>query len=344
MFVDIATISVESGKGGAGCVSTRREKYVPKGGPDGGNGGRGGSIWVVATSKSSTLLDFRYRRHYKAAAGQPGSGRCRTGADGDDLEIPVPCGTSVYEVDTGILIGDLIDPRDRICVAKGGAGGKGNFEFRSARNQTPRYAQTGRPGRKLEIRLELKLIADIGLIGAPNAGKSTLLSVLTAARPKVADYPFTTLVPNLGIVALGDFLSCTLADIPGLVAGASEGKGLGWEFLRHVERTRALLYVVDIAESDPVGALDVLRGELDQYGQRLPDLDFAVALTKCDLVTPERADSAQAEVAVWAAEHDAKDVVVISAVSQVGMTALKHILRRLFQESTPSPAPTSPSP
>ena len=342
MFVDIATISVESGKGGAGCVSTRREKYVPKGGPDGGNGGRGGSVWVVATGKSSTLLDFRYRQHYKAPDGQPGSGRCRTGAHGEDLEIPVPCGTSVFDVDTGILIGDLIDHRDRICVAKGGKGGKGNYEFRSARNQTPRYAQPGRSGKKLEIRLELKLIADIGLIGAPNAGKSTLLSVLTAARPKVADYPFTTLVPNLGIVDLGDFLSCTLADIPGLVEGASEGKGLGLEFLRHVERTRALLFLVDITEPDPVNALTILRGEMDQYGQRLPDLDFAIALTKRDLVTAEKANRVQTDVVAWAADHEAKDVLVVSAVSHVGIKVLKHTLRRLYQDSAPPAAPSAP--
>ena len=335
MFIDEATISVEAGKGGDGCVSTRREKFVPRGGPNGGNGGHGGSVWIMALSESSTLLDFRYRRRYKANAGLPGRGQCQTGADGEDREIPVPCGTSVYEVDTGILLGDLVEPGERVCVAWGGRGGQGNYEFRSARNQTPMYAQPGRPGQKREIRLELKLIADIGLIGAPNAGKSTLLSVLTAARPKVADYPFTTLVPNLGIVDLGDFLSCTLADIPGLIEGASMGKGLGLEFLRHVERTRALLYLLDITDPAPQAALDTLRGELVQYGRRLPDLEFAVALTKVDLVDGERAEAARRAVVAWAEDHGAPEVIVISAVTQSGLGSLRYLIQRLFRESAP---------
>ena len=336
MFLDVATIKVEAGNGGAGCVSTRREKYVPRGGPDGGNGGDGGSVWVVATADSSTLLDYRYRRHYVAESGQPGRGKCQTGAKGNDLEVPVPCGTTVLDLDFSRFLGDLIEVGERICVARGGKGGKGNYEFRSARNQTPRKAQPGLPGQRRTIRLELKLIADIGLVGAPNAGKSTLLSVLTAARPKVASYPFTTLVPNLGIVDLGDYTSCTLADIPGLVAGASEGKGLGLEFLRHIERTRALLYLVDITESDPCAHLTGLRNELHQYGRRLPDLPFAVVLTKQDLVDANQSTKQREAIQTWAVAAGAQGALVISAVSHTGLTELKQIMRELYRQSLPA--------
>lgn len=342
MFLDVATIRVEAGNGGAGCVSTRREKYVPRGGPDGGNGGDGGSVWMVATTDSSTLLDYRYLRHYAAEAGQPGRGKCQAGAKGNDLEVLVPCGTTVLDLDSGRFLGDLIEVGDRICVARGGKGGKGNYEFRTARNQTPRKAQPGLPGERRTVRLELKLIADIGLVGAPNAGKSTLLSVLTAARPKVASYPFTTLVPNLGIVDLGDFISCTLADIPGLVAGASEGKGLGLEFLRHIERTRALLYLVDITAADPCAHLKSLRHELHQYGRRLPDLPFAVVLTKQDLVDANTAASQLEAVQTWAVSAGAQGARVISAVSHTGLTELKLIMRELFRRSLPmGPGPNS---
>jgi GTP-binding protein len=336
MFLDVATIDVIAGKGGAGCVSTRREKYVPRGGPDGGNGGDGGSVWVVATAESSTLLDYRYRRHYAAADGRPGRGKCQTGAGGDDLEIPVPCGTTVLDVTGDVLLGDLVEVNDRVCVARGGKGGKGNYEFRSARNQTPRKAQPGMPGEQRTIRLELKLIADIGLVGAPNAGKSTLLSVLTAAKPKVASYPFTTLVPNLGIVDLGDFTSCTLADIPGLIAGASEGKGLGLEFLRHIERTRALLYLADITGEDPGADLAALRRELHQYGKRLPDLPFVVVLTKRDLVSQNEADRKLAAASAWAESVGARTVLAISALTRTGLTGLRHTMRRLYRDSLPA--------
>ncbi len=344
MFVDVAEIQVEAGRGGNGCVSTRREKYVPKGGPDGGNGGRGGSVWIVASSGSSTLLDFRYQRRYRAADGRPGSGQCRTGAGGGDLEIPVPCGTSVHEVGTDVLLGDLVQAGERLCVARGGRGGKGNYEFRTARNQTPMHAQEGRPGESRRIRLELKLIADLGLVGAPNAGKSTLLSAISAARPKVADYPFTTLVPNLGIVDLGGWVSCTVADIPGLIEGASAGKGLGLEFLRHVERTRALLYLVDVQDGSPARGLDMLRQELVAYGHRLPDLNFAVALTKIDLVDADRLATARAEAESWSAGHGGRSVVAISAVARTGLADLRHLMRRLYQESGGSGEPEPPTP
>jgi GTP-binding protein len=329
VFLDIAVIRVESGKGGDGCVSTRREKYVPRGGPDGGNGGRGGSVWLEADPGLSTLLDFRYRRDYRAGAGQSGGGQRRSGADGGDVVLKVPCGTAVYGTTDDELLGDLLEAGDRLLVAAGGRGGKGNWEFRNPRNQTPMHAQPGAPGRSVEIRLELKLIADVGLVGEPNAGKSTLLSVVSAARPKIADYPFTTLVPNLGIVDLGDYASCTLADIPGLIEGAARGKGLGHEFLRHVERTRALLLLVDPAVAPPSGSLDVLRRELVAHGERLADLPFAVVVTKLDLLDEEAAAAALADARAWSAAHGGQDVLGVSAVAGRGLTRLKHLLRRL---------------
>lgn len=331
MFLDIASIKVESGRGGDGCVSTRREKHVPRGGPDGGNGGRGGAVYIEATDTMSTLLDFRYGRRYRAGAGQPGGGSNMTGADGKDVIIQVPCGTTVFDKETDRMLADLTNSGERVLVARGGRGGKGNWEFRNARNQTPMRATPGKPGEQLEVRLELKLIADIGLVGEPNAGKSTLLSVITAARPKVADYPFTTLVPNLGIVDLGDFQSCTLADIPGLIEGASEGRGLGHEFLRHVERTRALLLLVDPTFESPRRALDVLRLELQQHGNRLADLPFAVAVTKQDLLTDEAAATALSEAEAWGRENGAIEVLAISSAANRGLRELKHTLLKLYR-------------
>ncbi|MBE0566328.1 MAG: GTPase ObgE [Krumholzibacteria bacterium] len=335
MFLDIATIKITSGDGGAGRVSVRREKFVPRGGPDGGNGGRGGSVWLAADPEMGTLLDFRYRREYAADGGEAGGGNRRTGADGQDVVIRVPCGTLVLDDGTGQTLGDLTDPGQRLLVCRGGKGGKGNWEFRNARNQTPMHAQPGLPGETRTVRLELKLIADIGLVGEPNAGKSTLLSVLTAARPKVADYPFTTLVPNLGIIDLGDYASCTLADIPGLIEGASEGRGLGHEFLRHVERTRALLLLVDPSYEAPGRALDVLRRELGSYGNRLADLPFAVAVTKRDVLDEAAADAALAEAAAWGRAHGAAEVLAISSVAGYGLDQLRHVLRRLYRAGSP---------
>ena len=330
MFLDVAKITLESGKGGDGCVSTRKEKFVARGGPDGGNGGRGGSVWLEATSELSTLLDFRFRRKYSAGNGQPGSGSKRTGSDGQEVVLKVPCGTSVYRTDDETSLGDLLEPGDRLLLVKGGKGGKGNWEFRNPRNQTPMNAQPGQAGRKVEVRLELKLIADIGLVGMPNAGKSTLLSVVTAARPKVADYPFTTLVPNLGIVDLGDYKSCTLADIPGLIECASEGKGLGHEFLRHVERTRALLLLVDPTLEDPAETLEILRQELQRHGNRLPDLPFAVAVTKLDLLDESAAQEALAAATDWGLKNGALETMIFSAVSGKNVPKLRFLLKRLY--------------
>ncbi len=330
MFLDTATITIISGKGGDGKVSIRREKYVPRGGPDGGNGGRGGSVWLLADPQLTTLLDFRYRRKYEAEAGRQGGANNCTGHDGHDVEIKVPCGTVIFDAETGEQVGDLLAAGDRLLLAQGGKGGKGNWEFRNARNQTPMKATPGKPGVERVVRFELKLIADIGLVGEPNAGKSTLLSVVTAARPKVADYPFTTLVPNLGIVDLGEYTSCTLADIPGLIEGASEGRGLGHEFLRHVERTRALLLLVDPSVGAPDVALDMLRGELESFGGHLAKLPFAVVVTKRDLMNDEDAAAALEQARRWAQAAGAVDTLQISAVAGRGLPELRHLIRRLY--------------
>lgn len=330
-FIDVALINVSAGKGGDGCVAFRREKGVPRGGPSGGNGGRGGSVWLVATTAASTLQDFRYRQSYAAGAGQQGSGSRRTGSDGEDLEIAVPCGTLIYDEDSGEVVCDLTEPDQRHCIVAGGKGGRGNYEFRSPQRQAPLIATPGQPGGSRRLRMELKLLADIGLIGLPNAGKSTLLSRLTAARPKIADYPFTTLTPNLGIVDLGDYASCSLADIPGLIEGASVGKGLGHEFLRHVERTRALVYLVDVTDPAPVSVLAILRRELADYGRRLADLPFVVVLSKLDLVDEEAVGDVQHEVSDWARDHSGREPLLISAVTGQGLDRLRHELRSLYQ-------------
>lgn len=331
MFLDIATISLASGKGGDGCVSTHREKFVARGGPDGGNGGTGGSVYLQATDEMSTLLDFRFKRKYVAGAGKAGSGRKKTGHDGESITLMVPCGTSVFRADDDSPIAELLDHGEQVLIVKGGKGGKGNWEFRNPRNQTPMHATEGKLGQQLTVRFELKLIADIGLVGEPNAGKSTLLSVMTAARPKIADYPFTTLVPNLGILDLGDYTSCTMADIPGLIEGASDGKGLGHEFLRHVERTRALLLLVDPSLEKPKRALDVLRTELKKHGKRLPELPFAVAVTKQDVLDPEDFAEALEEATNWGKEHGALEVVAISSVTRTGLEPLRYLIKRLYR-------------
>lgn len=281
-FVDRAEITVKAGDGGRGCVSFRREAYVPKGGPDGGNGGRGGHIHLRADPHLSTLLDFHYKRHYRAENGRPGEGARRSGRRGADLEIRVPCGTQVFEQD--LLVVDLVKAGEQFCIARGGKGGRGNAEFATSTNQAPRRAEPGRPGAEGTLQFELKLLADVGLVGLPNAGKSTLLSALTAARPKIAPYPFTTLTPNLGIVRPSELDSFVLADLPGLIEGASDGKGLGHDFLRHIERTRVLLFLIDVTRPHPDEDLRVLKKELIAWGPDLETRPALVALSKCDLL------------------------------------------------------------
>jgi GTP-binding protein len=246
VFIDEVEIEVVAGKGGDGCVSFRREKYIPKGGPNGGDGGKGGDVVVEATSNLSTLLDYRYRKKNRAENGKPGGPNNRTGANGEDLVLKVPCGTLVYDADTGALLGDLVEKGERVVVARGGRGGKGNARFATPTRQAPDFAQPGKEGERRRIRFELKLIAEVGLVGLPNAGKSTLISRISSARPKIASYPFTTLVPNLGVVNLGGYRHCVVADIPGIVDGAHQGVGLGLRFLKHIERTRVLLLLVDV--------------------------------------------------------------------------------------------------
>lgn len=287
VFIDQAVVEVRSGKGGPGCVSFRREKYIPKGGPDGGDGGRGGSIILVADENVTTLLDFRGRRHWHAKNGRPGEGRLCTGASADDLILKIPPGTLVYDDETGELVVDITEHKQRYIVARGGKGGYGNAHFKSATNQTPREATPGEPCEEFRLRLELKLLADIGLIGLPNAGKSTLLRAISKARPAVADFPFTTLHPQLGIAALDSERRLVVADIPGLIEGAAGGAGLGHDFLRHIERTRILVHLLDIMPpdgSDPVTNYQVIRGELAGYSDALAQRFEIVAINKIDLV------------------------------------------------------------
>ncbi len=286
-FLDRAKIYVESGAGGAGCLSFRREKFVEFGGPNGGDGGAGGHVWAEAVENLNTLIDYRYQQHFKAKPGRPGEGSNKTGAGGDDLVIKVPVGTQIFEGDEETLIADLDKPGERILLAKGGNGGFGNTRFKSSTNQAPRRANPGQPGEKRTIWLRLKLIADIGLVGLPNAGKSTFLAAVSAAKPKIADYPFTTLHPNLGVVRVGEGQSFVMADIPGLIEGAHEGAGIGDRFLGHVERCAALLHLIDGTEADVAAAYQTVRGELAAYGGALADKQEIVALNKIDALSDE---------------------------------------------------------
>jgi GTP-binding protein len=299
-FVDEATIKVQAGNGGRGMVSFRREKFIPFGGPDGGDGGDGGSIHVVANQGLNTLADFRYQRSFKAKNGEPGGSADCSGRGGEDLEIVVPVGTVIYDTDTEELLGDLTHDGQRLLVARGGKGGLGNQHFKSSTNRAPRRATPGYPGEKRELRLELKLLADVGLLGLPNAGKSTLISVVSAARPRIADYPFTTLHPNLGVVYVGEHKSFVMADIPGVIEGAAEGAGLGIRFLKHLQRTRLLLHLVDIAppdpEADPVKDARIIVAELKRFSPELATRERWLVLNKLDLMTEEDADKRCREI------------------------------------------------
>ena len=290
-FVDEATISVQAGNGGNGCLSFRREKFVEKGGPDGGDGGHGGNVYLVANEAVNTLVDFRVTRKFKAENGQPGAGRNKTGKSGEDLEVIVPCGTVVHEIDTDELIGDLTETGQRMMVAEAGHAGLGNTRFKSSINRAPRKTTPGTPGEKRHLRLELKLLADVGLVGLPNAGKSTLIRAMSAARPKVADYPFTTLHPNLGVVSVGPLQSFVMADVPGLIEGAAEGAGLGIQFLKHLQRTKLLLHLVDIApinpDSDPANEFRAIEQELVRFSKELSEKPRWLVLNKTDLLTDE---------------------------------------------------------
>lgn len=288
MFIDHAEIEVAAGDGGSGCVSFRREKRVPRGGPDGGDGGDGGDVVLIADPQLGTLLDYHYRRHYRAKRGQHGQGKNKTGASGADLELRVPVGTTVRDAATGERLGELMSADERCVVARGGRGGRGNAAFATPTHQAPREWEAGETGEHRRVELELKLIADVGLIGQPNAGKSTLLGALSAARPKVAAYPFTTLAPNLGVIQLSGGRTVVVADIPGIIEGAHEGKGLGLQFLQHIERTRVLAYLIPVETEDPQGEYDLLRQELGEYSPELLARPHCIVLTKVDLLTDGR--------------------------------------------------------
>lgn len=290
-FVDESEITVEAGKGGNGCLSFRREKYIERGGPDGGDGGDGGSVYMIADESLNTLVDFRFQPRYRAESGKPGQGKNCTGKGGEDLVIRVPIGTSVIDVNTEELIADLDDPSEMVMVAKGGIHGMGNTRFKSSTNRAPRKTTNGTPGEARLLQLQLRLVADVGLLGLPNAGKSTLIRAVSAAKPKVADYPFTTLVPNLGVVSLGMERSFVMADIPGLIEGAAEGAGLGFRFLKHLSRTRLLIHLIDVLpadESDPVENAQKIVAELAKFSVTLGEKERWLVLNKTDLIEPEQ--------------------------------------------------------
>ena len=333
MFYDHTKIFVKAGDGGNGSIHFRREKFAPRGGPDGGDGGRGGSIYMEATPNLNTLVDYRYRQHFKAGAGEAGARQKMHGAKGEDIVLSVPCGTVVRDADTQELIADLVEPDQRVMVARGGRGGLGNVHFATSTRQAPQEAQNGEPGEERWLALELRLIADVGLVGYPNAGKSTLLSVVTAARPKIADYPFTTLVPNLGVIEvgqIGDEFGFVLADIPGLIEGAAQGHGLGHEFLRHIKRTRLLVHVIDGAslEHEPWQSFLAINQELREYDEHLASRPQIIAFNKIDLPEAQErweAFKTQAEAAGY-------PVFSISAAAHQGTRELMQYVSFRLQE------------
>ena len=322
MFVDRAVIEVRGGVGGSGAEAFRREAFVPRGGPSGGDGGKGGDVVLEVDANLATLLDFSYQKHYHAPRGQHGQGKDRTGRSGEDMVLKVPPGTVVTDADTGELLGELLRNGERLVVARGGRGGRGNAHFPTSTNQAPRRWEPGEEGEERRIQLELKLIADAGLVGHPNAGKSTLLATVSAARPKVADYPFTTLAPSLGVVQLPGYRSFVLADIPGIIEGAHEGKGLGHQFLRHVERTRTLALLVPVDAADAQAEYEILRGELGAYSAELARTPHCVVLTKTDLLGGDAPPCIEAPSAFG-----------VYAVSSVARLGVPELLEALWERS-----------
>ena len=333
-FVDEATIRVQAGNGGHGCLSFRREKYVERGGPDGGDGGRGGSVFLVAEAAMNTLADFRVARKFKAETGQSGAGRNKTGRSGEDLDVKVPCGTVVHDVDTGELIADLTEPGQRQMVAEGGRGGLGNTRFKSSTNRAPRKTTNGTPGEGRHLKLELKVLADVGLLGMPNAGKSTLITAMSQAKPRIADYPFTTLHPNLGVVRVGQLQSFVMADIPGLIEGASAGAGLGIQFLRHLQRTELLLHLVDIApvdpEADPADDVRAIAAELANYSADLAEKPRWLVINKIDLLDAEQRLAAR-DALLASLQWDGP-VFEVSAATGEGTESLAQAVMRELEE------------
>jgi GTP-binding protein len=332
LFIDEVIISVKAGDGGNGCMAFRREKFVPRGGPSGGDGGRGGDVNMVASTHHNTLLHFRFNPEHNAQRGRHGEGSQRTGRDGTDVELPVPIGTVVYDAETGEQLYDFTHPGERYVVAKGGKGGKGNARYATSTHQAPTEHEDGFPGEAKRLRLELKLLADVGLVGFPNAGKSTLISRLSAAKPKIADYPFTTLEPNLGVVQVGDDHTFVMADIPGLIEGAHKGHGLGDRFLRHVERTHLLIHLVDVSDltgRDPAHDFDIILNELREFNEELAAKPMLVVATKLDACQDE---SKIAAVKARAEQHG-MPFYGISSVTGEGLDKLKFAIgERLFPD------------
>jgi len=340
-FVDEATIDVKAGDGGNGCVSFRREKFIPKG-PDGGDGGDGGSVYLLADVGLNTLADFRYDRRFRARRGENGAGRNCTGKSGEDLEVRVPAGTLVYDEDTGELLGDLVRDQQRMLVARGGFHGLGNARYKSSTNRAPRQSKPGTPGEQRTLRLELKLLADVGLLGKPNAGKSTLIRAISSARPKVADYPFTTLYPNLGVVRVAAHRSFVVADIPGLIEGAADGAGLGIQFLKHLSRTGLLLHLVDVAPldgSDPVDGVRMVVGELEKFNTELGGRERWLVLNKVDLL-PEDARQGRCRSIVERLDWRGP-VFETAAVSQQGTQQLVFAIMEYLEQQQVSETPDS---
>ena len=329
-FIDEAMITVQSGDGGKGCVSFRREKFIPRGGPDGGDGGKGGDIILSTTSRKRTLYHFKYQKHFKAENGSHGQGKQKTGKNGRNLTIELPLGTLVIDADTGHLIKDLVNTGETFVILKGGRGGQGNTKFKTSTHRTPRFAQPGEPGETRTLKLELKLLADVGIIGLPNAGKSTLISAISSARPKIANYPFTTLAPSLGVVQTGWSEPFVVADIPGLIKGAHQGTGLGIKFLRHIERTRILVHLIDASSIDPDDPLDqyhTINQELAMYDEKLAKKPQIVVLNKLDLSGVRKsADIFQSAV-------KDKEVVFISALTGQGLEQLKSQIVQLLDST-----------
>jgi len=341
VFIDEAKIRVKAGNGGNGCIAFRREKFVPRGGPSGGDGGRGGDVIMESSERHNTLVHFRFNPEYKAQRGRHGEGSQRTGSEGEDVLLKVPVGTIVYDDETGEVVHDFSGRDERVVVARGGRGGRGNAQFKTSTNQAPRRAEPGRDGEERVLRLELKLLADVGLVGYPNVGKSTLISRISAARPKIADYPFTTLEPNLGVVAVGEVneeISFVVADIPGLIEGASEGAGLGTQFLKHVERTQMLVHLVDVSDAsgrpDPVQDFDVIMNELESFGAGLELKPMIVAASKADVANPEKLAKLQKF-----AKRKKLALYLISAVTGEGIKeltwAMANMVRDLREGRTP---------
>jgi GTP-binding protein len=339
LFLDYAKILIKSGKGGNGCISFRREKYVPRGGPNGGDGGKGGDIIFKASSQLSTLIDFRYKFHYRAKNGTHGQGGDKTGKNGEDEIVTVPCGSILKDFITGEIIAELLKDGEEKVILKGGKGGKGNTHFKTSTNRAPRISEEGRPGEERTIIIELKLIADVGLVGFPNAGKSTLISKISAAKPKIAEYPFTTLIPNLGIVKYRDYDSFVVADIPGIIEGASDGKGLGIRFLRHIERTKLLAFLIDvtkITEQDLqtkkdiknfiFGNYKVLLNELNRYDDKLIDKPHILCLTKIDVLSDD------IKKIIKSIKSKEMDIVPLSSITGENLDGLKNILWKKLKE------------